>query len=191
MFKMLKKTMLLKFVQTIEVPALERFIVKEHFTSEVFYLEDSFKKHFLSKVENPTEKVYIKDHKLSTDALDAKIISRLPSNYVVTLGQLYYLLKSDPDKDSYVAYVLDVNRNVCAVIYRWDSSICCWHVSAYLTTCTNVWIAGWHLLSLCDFEASEASKNGSSPLSDLDSLTTKIDSIDRDVKKLLKHLGAK
>ena len=151
---------LLRFVTTISVPGVPKFVAKDRFVSSgtiTFYLDDNFKTHFLSKVEENVPAADLAVHTLTSYSLDEPIRKELGAQREeTTLAYLYELLSRQPKGESGVLltngyatifYIKDANGKLWAVGVGWDSRYGEWHVRADSITYPDEWHGGYRVFS--------------------------------------------
>ena len=154
---------LLQFVTTTSVAAIESFTAADNFkvdtkkaATRIYYLGDSFKKHFGRKEEGASEAAEIKIHKLLEGSLDAPIITELGPTCEITLGQFFALLSKQGKGESgplltngwaNIAYIRDDEDILWAVSARWLQGGGGWYVDADSIECPRRWRAVGQVLS--------------------------------------------
>jgi len=147
----------LKFVRSISVPAVSKFVASEAFGDDnsagiKFYLGGNFKTNFLGKIEENIPAAELNIHGLTKSSLDAPIRAELGAEHEETkLAHLYELLKKQARGEAgnllvsgywNVFYMKDVAGNLWAVIARWNAGHREWYVSARSVTNPSEWDAG-------------------------------------------------
>ena len=136
---------LLKPVATVSIPAVSRFVAKDHFTvgtSEVKigWLGDNFREHFLAKVEKRVPTIDLAISTLVSGSLDAPILAELSDKAETTLASLWHLLCQQRSGQagalltngySNIFYIRDTGGVLWAVNARWNVSYGGWDVEAF------------------------------------------------------------
>ncbi|OGC87672.1 hypothetical protein A3D70_01180 [Candidatus Adlerbacteria bacterium RIFCSPHIGHO2_02_FULL_54_18] len=154
---------LLQFVTTTSVAAIESFTAADNFkvdtkkaATRIYYLGDSFKKHFGRKEEGASEATKIKVHKLLEGSLDAPIITELADKCEITLGQFFALLSKQGKGESgplltngwaNIAYIRDDEGNLWAVYAHWSAGRSGWNVEASSVEYPSGWDDGYQVMS--------------------------------------------
>src|SRR3990167_1194061 len=154
---------LLQFVTTTSVAAIESFTAADNFkvdtkkaATRIYYLGDSFKKHFGRKEEGASEATKIKVHKLVEWSLDAPIITELADKCEITLGQFFALLSKQGKGESgplltngwaNIAYIRDDEGILWAVLASWYSAYGGWDVFARSVERPLRWFDGYQVVS--------------------------------------------
>lgn len=166
---------LLRQVATIELPAVARFIVAEHFKEDltaavrISILSDDFGEFFLGLTEQnvPADKLTgwdLEGVPLPSCIWDSRIRAELGDREPTFLAQLWELLSRQGNGQpgplyahaghSNVFYIVDVAGNTRAVDAIWRDE-CCWMVSAhsiedpnaFCATDMHGWLAGDRIFS--------------------------------------------
>ena len=154
-------TPLLARVDTIEVPAVARFVAADHFKSGVagitFWFGDNFKRHFLGKVEENVPAATLAINRLNRSSVDGPIRRELGAEREeIALAHFYELIKNQPrgergklptDGTWIIAYIKDDKGNLWAVRASWYSFDREWSVDAYSVGNPCEWFAGYQVLS--------------------------------------------
>jgi hypothetical protein len=146
---------LLELVSIVDLPAVDRFVAHDHFKVDISdgapvriaYLGDSFREHFLGKIEENVGAEARKIHRLLKPAYDSQIIAELDGKEVTALAHLFKLLKLQPYGEegnlpinTFVVYVPSVTDELWAVHGNWF--VDGWFVYAYPVENPNVWDDG-------------------------------------------------
>ena len=119
---------LLEFVRTVSLAAVDKFVAAEKFRLgktidgiKVGWLGDNFKAGFLSKIEEQTPALEIREHELLKNSRDPAIITELggEEKVEITLGQFWEFLKTADRRFWYVAYIRDTKDVLWAVRAHW------------------------------------------------------------------------
>ncbi len=128
-------TVYLEQASTVSLPAIGRFVARDHFTSNckeitIAGIGDGFKKHFLSKIEKSQKEVELNISNLKKQAEDGTILALLKSRTETSLTSIWELLKRQPRGqigklssncvNSNVFYVPDINGHICTVKVIWN-----------------------------------------------------------------------
>ncbi len=125
---------LLEFVRTVSLAAVDKFVAAEKFRLgktidgiKVGWLGDNFKAGFLSKIEEQTPALEIREHELLKNSRDPAIITELggEEKVEITLGQFWEFLKTADRRFWYVAYIRDTKDVLWAVDADWHSDGLC------------------------------------------------------------------
>ena len=134
---------LLEPISTVSVSAVSKFVARDHFKLgevegvKIGYIGDSFKSHFLKKVEDNVPEAQLKVLRLKQYSLDPPIITALGDNHETYLAQLWELLKAQPKGEngtlltnSYmnIFYIRDTDNILWAVLVGWGGGS--WSVGA-------------------------------------------------------------
>lgn len=151
---------LLKFINRIFLPAIQRFVASESFGSDnpdgiKFYLGVNFKKHFLGKIEENVEGTWIAVYQLGKKSRDPEIMVKLGvDSRIVKLSQFFALIKAQArgQKGSLlvngfanIAYIEDNEGIVWAVNAYWSGND--WGVGASSVEDPFEWVEGYQVLS--------------------------------------------
>ena len=148
---------LLDFVTTVGIVGIASFVAAEKFRLgktidgiKVGWLGDNFKAGFLSKIEEQTPALEIREHELLKNSRDPAIITELggEENVEITLGQFWEFLKTADRRFWYVAYIRDTKGVLWAVYANWGSGSL--YVGADSLGSPDEWSAGYRFLSRCD-----------------------------------------
>ncbi len=153
---------ILKFVCSVSVPAVKKFVASEAFGDNnsagiKFYIWDNFKTNFLGKVEEDVPATELNIHELTKNSLDAPIRAELGTEYEETkLAHLYEMLKKQAHGEAgdllvngyaNIFYIRDTNNNLWAVYAHWGAGFREWRVRAYSVTSPGGWGAGFQVIS--------------------------------------------
>lgn len=133
---------LLDFIETVDLPAIGKFIVSDHFTVinkevKIGYIGDNFENNFVGKVEEAQAKATLCISKLKKDSLDTPIMDELGSMTETTLANVWQLLKKQANGEkgklltngyANIFYVRDTKGVFWVVFVRWLSGD--WSVGA-------------------------------------------------------------
>lgn len=120
---------LLKFVHSISLPAISKFVAAEKFREDetvdgikVGWLGSNFKTNFLKKVEKSVPALEMREHELVVRSRDPAIITELggEENVETTLGQFWEFLKTADQALVHVRHIRDVNGVLWAVHGYWN-----------------------------------------------------------------------
>lgn len=153
-----KQSDLLKWVATVTVPAVQRFVVKDCLkAANIGWTGDNFNRLLKGKVEKDVPKANLVIHRLERASLDVPILAELGDKAEVKLSYLIDLLKKQKDgKDGVlltngyanISYVCDTKGNLWAVNTRWDPEYCFWSIEVDISIKRPVrWFCGFHVLS--------------------------------------------
>lgn len=153
---------LLKFITTVAVAAVERFVAAERFTRDnstvKFYdFGSNFRGNFLSKIEEAIPVAELAIHTLTRASLDDPIRLELgPDREETTLAHLYALLSKQPrgekgalltNGNANVFYIRDAKGKFWAVYAYWDGIDRGWYVSAGSVESPYWWYRGRQVFS--------------------------------------------
>lgn len=155
----IKRIKLLSKLRTVEVPAVENFVLTEEVLKEAnVYAWDNFRKIFLGKQEQGVTANRLAIHSLGKNSLDAPIRKELGCGEEITLAHFVHLLKEQSKGQdgvlltngyANIAYIKGNDGNLWAVDAHWDSVRRCWFVSADSIEYPRIWRAGFQVIS-CD-----------------------------------------
>lgn len=147
------KPVLLVPVKTLEVPAIDHFVVANVFKEkgaqgfQLYWMNEAFKRNFVPKIEQSVSAETLRKLRLTKRSLDKSILDELRDRAVTTLAHLFELLKKQPRGESgdllvngsaNIFYVEDMSGIVWAVVAFWLSGRG-WYVSAYSVSSRFSW----------------------------------------------------
>ena len=156
---------ILALVRTIAVPALPRFVARDHFkvdTSDsakvkIWVLGSNFQNHFLGKIEGPADPAELTVHTLTEASRDDRILAELGDLAETTLSQFFSLLSLQGNGESEgvllvnwyanITYVRDDEGTLWAVYAYWFSHEGGWFVDAFSVEFLIEWLAGIQIVS--------------------------------------------
>lgn len=121
---------LLRFVRTVSLPAVDKFIAAEKFREgetvagiKVAWLGENFKTNFLTKVEKSVPALEMREHGLVTPSRDPAIITEFGGEEQVEsfLAHFWEFLKTADRNLRHVRHIRDVNGVLWAVRGFWLS----------------------------------------------------------------------
>lgn len=158
------KSLLLKLLGTVAVPAIEEFTVGERFvvdtsektTVKISRIWDNFRKWFLDTRVPSTEATTLYKYRLQQDSLDSMILDYLggEEKAEITLAHVFALMRQQPNGENgelltngyaNIFYVRDITGVVRAVYVRWHDYG--WDVSALEVSFPYGWFEGSHVFS--------------------------------------------
>ena len=124
-----KTKKLFKFIRTVSLPAIGKFVVAKKFREGetvddikfAWTLGNYFKANFLKKVEPAVPKIKLRERQLIVRARDSAIITKLGGKKQVetTLGQFWEFLKTADQTRRYRRYIRDEEGVLWVVFGRW------------------------------------------------------------------------
>lgn len=157
-----EKPRLLEFVTGVNIPAIDRFVVRDHCGVgkkngvKIAWLGDNFQRHFLDKIEEGVEAAELKIHKLLQASLDSPIITELGDRHEITFGQLFVLLQKQGKGEqgplpvngwANIAYIRDQDGALWAADAAWDEINDGWSVEASSVENPYGWDDGHQVVS--------------------------------------------
>ena len=139
---------LLEWLRTIDLPVIEKFVVKEFFTKDnpkvrFAWFDNNFTNNFLEMIEENVPATVLHGYRLMVASLDPPIIKAL-GNFQVSLAHLASMLEKQPngekgdlltDGSANIIYPSDV-----WAVYAYWSGVG-WDVFAYPTDSPDGWLA--------------------------------------------------
>lgn len=110
------KSKILEFKETVVIPAITEFIVKEEFVvgkSGIGYINEDFNRYFEHIIEEPIEDTELRENRLIKNSVDAPIIEKLGGKEEAQtfLAHILYLMNTKLFKDGTV-YIFYKETNV-------------------------------------------------------------------------------
>ncbi len=149
-----------KHITAVSVPGVAKFVVADHFKVDntdgvrIVWLNDNFKKVFLSKTEKNIEGCDLNVYDLTKASLDVPILAELGDRAEIALAHLWVLLKRQPNGGlgslltngfANIFYVRDDNGILWAVYADWLGVS--WGLSVYSVGNPRGWDAGRRVFS--------------------------------------------
>lgn len=147
---------LLAALNTIDLPAVVRFVVSDHLVTEntpdgvqLYYVGDNVRANFFEKVESNVPACTLHSHRLTKSSVDKPILTELADRATTTFAYLWELLKKQPKGEkgilltngrSNIFYIQDVIGNSWAVRLHWRAGGG-WYVRAYSVSYPDGWNA--------------------------------------------------
>lgn len=155
-----KVTVILKHVRFVAVPAIGRFVARDHLSAvNIGWTGENFKKFFLNEVEKDVlaGEGEIVISKLQKPSLDVLILKELGDRAETSLAQFFALIKKQARGQSggllvngyaNIAYIRSKKDNkLWAVNAYWYDFSRRWDVEAYSVEVPDGWCAGDQVLS--------------------------------------------
>jgi hypothetical protein len=159
-FKLWLKNVRLRFVTRVAVSATQRFLASEAFGEDnpagiKFYLGESFKERFLTKIEEDVPELNLRVHELAKSSRDAKIRALLGADYEETaLAHFWEMIKNQSQGQagpllvtgkSNILYIKDSHDNLRCVRAYWGVNH--WVINEYSVEDLNPWDDGVQVVS--------------------------------------------
>ncbi len=142
---------ILKFVRTVPVPAVKKFVASEAFDNNnpagiKFYLGENFKTNFLGKVEENVPAGELNIHELRRNSLGRSIYIELDLDHEETVLAHFYDVLKNETSGWFLGYIRDTNGNLWAVSAYWFAGFG-WYVYAFSVDFPIPWDAGFRVLA--------------------------------------------
>jgi hypothetical protein len=184
--------MILKKLTTVEMPAIKKFVAKDHFVKgnkmvDFDYINDNFKDNFIDVVEKDIPQATLAVSTLQEYTRGKEIMDELGEQKTILLAHLWELLKKQPKGEDGVLltngyanifYIKGKKGKFWAVACYWYSGLHSWDLCAFPVARQDEWGEGRRTISQdypSDTESSKTVSSDSQTLDTLERIENKLD----------------
>lgn len=150
---------LLKFVQTVSVPAISRFAANDRLrAANINWIGENFEKFFLNQIEEDVLAGSVVIYELRNPSLYKPILKQLGNRAEIYLAQFFELIERQAEGQSGTPLIVNDHANIACIRSKKDNKIWAvsaswhgfyshWRVEAHSVGDPRMWNVGYRVLS--------------------------------------------